>query len=530
MKKNHWIILFFITLLLVVGVVLILNSSNSSTELTTTNLSLTTEEVQSTQLIEDTTEYTIIFDSNGGTDVSPITKLSGLEINQPDSPTKEGYFFSGWYSSLNFLSEYTFVSMPSQNITLYAKWIKAPYSLNYGIITGLHHTALITTDHRVFFWGRNNDGQIGNGTTLNVSNPVDITSEFNLNMNEVISNVYLGSKHSLAITSNGRVFTWGLNSDGQLGDGTTLNKNTPIDITSELNLLPGEKVIQAAIGLSNRSYVITTLGRVFAWGDNSSGQLGDGTTDVRLTPVEITHQFGLETNETIVQINVGGGNSSAISSLGRLFTWGVNNVGQLGDGTKISSTTPKDITSNFDLNTDEIIIQSSFGNSMASALTSSGRVFVWGRGDHGQLTVDSVYEMLYPTDVTSVFNLNNDEIVVQISMGLLHCALITSEGRMFTWGMNTSGEIGDGTTSIVALPQDITSMLNLNQDEKIVQISLGSSYTFAITSQGRIFSWGDNSFYQLGDGTTNSSSIPMDISSEFTFNQGETVRNQLLYS
>jgi len=141
--------------------------------------------------------------------------------------------------------------------------------------------------------------------------------------------VYIGYDHSLAINSEGRIFTWGCNMYGQLGDGTGINKSVPTEITNQFGLLPSETITQVSLG-NSFSAAITSSGRIFTWGYNWAGQLGDSTTDNKFTPTEITNQFSLLPGETITQVALGDLHSSATTSSGRIFTWGINWYGQLG--------------------------------------------------------------------------------------------------------------------------------------------------------------------------------------------------------
>jgi alpha-tubulin suppressor-like RCC1 family protein len=149
----------------------------------------------------------------------------------------------------------------------------------------------------MFTWGGSNNGQLGDGTTINKSIPTNITSRFSLSQGETISAIALGSTHSSALTSIGRVFTWGRNTEGQLGDATTLSRSTPIDITSRISLVQGETISSIVLG-STHSLVLTSNVRMFTWGGNVYGQVGDGTTTNRSTP--ITLSSNIVENERVI--------------------------------------------------------------------------------------------------------------------------------------------------------------------------------------------------------------------------------------
>ena len=388
------------------------------------------------------------------------------------------------------------------------------------ISAGYAHTAAITSEGRIFTWGFNRSGQLGDGTATDRYTPIEITSYFDLNAGETIIEISAGEHHTAAITSEGRVFTWGNNCNKQLGDGTTTDRYTPTEITSYFNLNAGETIIGIAAGIFNTA-AITSEGRVFTWGYNGHGQLGDGTTISRDTPAEITSNFNLNTGETIIEITAGQYHTAAITSEGRIFTWGSNGYGQLGDGTIINRETPTEITSNFNLNESETVIEITAGNYHTAIITSEGRAFTWGRNENGQLGdgTSNTDAHPMPTEITSNFILNAEEIVLTITAEYYHTAAITSQGRVFTWGYNISGQLGDGTTTDRYTPTEITSNFNLNAGETVIAITAGRDHTAAITSQGRILTWGGNFYGPLGDGTTTTRYIPADITSNITLDE-----------
>jgi len=302
---------------------------------------------------------------------------------------------------------------------------------------------------------------------------------------------------------------WGYNAYGQLGDGTTTNRNTPIDITAQFNLSEGETIIYLSLGVLT-SEAISSSGRVFTWGKNEFGQLGDGTTTNRLTPTEITSQFGLNIGETVTCISSGDHSSSALTSDNRVFMWGKNDYGQLGDGTTANKLTPMDITSQFALYAEESIILIRVGDRHSAALSSEGRVFMWGYNAYGQLGDGTLTHRYIPTEITNNFNLVEGERVQSISVSsMFNASALTSEGRVFMWGYNGFGQLGDSTTTHRYNPTEITGNFNLIQGEMISSMTLGGVASSAISSNGRIFAWGQNMSGQLGDRTTTNRYTPV---------------------
>jgi len=479
---------------------------------------------------KDPIDYLINYQLNGGTN-HPDNPLTYTVLSKDfilKDPIKTGYTFLGWYTDEEFNELFSNDSLSFGEITLYAKWLINSYTITYVLIEkedeniyidlnygekiqqmslGGRFSAIITTDGRLLIWGDNDFGQLGDGTTINKLTPIDITDQFNLEPNEKIISISLGASISSAITSSNRVFTWGRNLYGELGDGTTEHRFTPVDITENFDLAPEEIITQIFLGWENGS-AISSLGRVFTWGLNNHGQLGDGTTSSKLIPTDITSQFDLNLDETVISIALAWLHSSAITSSGRIFTWGSNSYGQLGDGTTSTKLIPTDITLKFSLDSEEKIIDISLRGYNSSAISSFGRVFTWGANQFGQLGDGTTTNKLVPTDITSQFALDLDEKITNISIGWDYAALTTSLGIIFTWGSNGTGQLGDGSNTTRLVPTDITHQFSLNEDETFIMLNLSGTTSSIITSLNRFFIWGENAYGQAGDGTTINKLIP----------------------
>ena len=233
-----------------------------------------------------------------------------------------------------------------------------------------NHTIATKSDNSLWAWGKNSDGQLGDGTTTNKTTPVKI-------MDNVVS-TSAGGRHSLTIKNDGSLWAWGYNSDGQLGDGTTTNKTTPIKIM--------DGVVSTSAGVLH-SLAIKNDGSLWAWGYNSDGQLGDGTTTNKTTPVKIM--------DNVVSTSAGLYHSLAIKNDGSLWAWGYNNCGQLGDGTTTKKNTPVKIMDN--------VVSTSTGPSHSLAIKNDGSLWAWGYNFNGQLGVGDTKDRIVPTSVWTVY-------------------------------------------------------------------------------------------------------------------------------
>jgi uncharacterized repeat protein (TIGR02543 family) len=497
-------------------------------------------------------EYTITFDSNGGTEVISITQDYASEVVEPNEPTREGYTFEGWFTNSALINAYALTTMPAQDITLYANWTIITYTITYELNEGINHSNNLSSfnvessinlleptkiGHTFEGWYIDDvfsEDVITNikiGTIENITlyakwsiNQYTIThtifnTDYNPSINinlfsdDEITLISLGEVSSAVLTSKGRLFIWGgLDIFGPFNDNNQIDKTIPTDITSYFNLLEEEFIIH--VSTENAfAVVLTSIGRVFTWGWGEFGSLGDGTTVEKRLPVEITHNFNLVENEILTKIYTGALHSAALTSKGRVFMWGWNLFGQIGDNTTTNILLPLDITKNFNFSNNENIINIDLGDTYSALITSNGRVFTWGNNSYGQLGDSTTIDKKSPVDITSNFNLFENETLIQIYTGAVHSAALTSNGRIFTWGYNYEGQIGDGTLTSKLEPVDITAFFDLKSGEEIKKIDLGSMHSALFTSNGRLFTWGRNTNGQLGDLTLIDRKTPTEITS-----------------
>jgi alpha-tubulin suppressor-like RCC1 family protein len=195
------------------------------------------------------------------------------------------------------------------------------------IAGGGNHSLAVTSSGQVLAWGYNISGQLGNGTTTSSSTPVAVS----LPSGTTVTAIAGGSAHSLALTSSGQVLAWGNNIYGALGNGTNTDSSTPVAVS-----LPSGTTITAIAAGQTHSLATTSNGQVLAWGSNFSGQLGNGTTTSSSTPVAVS----LPSGTTVTAIAGGVDHSLALTSTNRVLAWGNNGTGQLGNGTTTNSSTP----------------------------------------------------------------------------------------------------------------------------------------------------------------------------------------------
>ena len=335
---------------------------------------------------------------------------------------------------------------------------------------GGSHSCFITIAGGVKCWGWNELGQLGDGTVVDKKSPVDVTG-----LQTGVTNISAYEDHSCVVTSTGGAKCWGWNNVGQLGDGTFIDKKSPEDV---VGFQTGVKTISAGL---EHSCIVTPAGGVKCWGENANGQIGDGTLVDKSSPVDVV---GLQTGVTSIFASFD--HTCALTSAGGVKCWGRNNRGQLGDGTIVSKSSPVDVVG---LQTGVTSIFAA--DSHTCVLTSAGGVKCWGRNDNGQLGDGTLIDKSSPVDVIGL-----QTGVTSISAGYHHYCALKVNGGVKCWGWNDHGQLGDGTLVDKSSPVDVIGL-----QTGVTSISAGGRHSCILTTAGGVKCWGWNQFGQLGDGT-----------------------------
>ena len=348
-------------------------------------------------------------------------------------------------------------------------------------------TTSTTMGGTVWAWGANSYGELGNGNNNNSNIPVQVSLP-SLPSGVTITNIAGESSHSLALASNGTVWAWGSNGYGELGNGTNTDSNIPVQVS----LPSGVTITNIAAG-GYHSLALASNGRVWAWGYNGDGELGNGTNTDSNVPLQVSLPSGV----TITNIAGGGYHSLALASNGRVWAWGSNNYGELGNGTNTSSSTPVQVS----LPSWVTITNISGGVFYCLALASNGTVWAWGDNYYGQLgngintdRSNTPVQVSLPSGVT----------ITNIAAAGDHSLGLASNGTVWAWGYDGNGELGGSNVQVpVSLPSWVT----------ITNIAAGGGdHSLALASNGAVWAWGNGGNGELGNGTNTSSSTPVPVS------------------
>ena len=349
------------------------------------------------------------------------------------------------------------------------------------LTAGKNHSCALYPPSTVECWGRNVRGQLGDGTFIDSAVPIAVTG---LGGSNIVS-VGAGEAFTCVQTASGTLRCWGANAHGQLGNGTQLASPTPVPVVGL-----GGPVESFSAGRQHVCAVISG-GSVKCWGDNATGQLGDGTSINRAMPSQVS-VFGV----AVASVSSGSDHTCAVTTGGDALCWGDNFWGQLGDGTSMETEFPIPVSG---LSGNVAAIAA--GAFHTCALTTTGGVLCWGDNFFGQVGNPLLQDHLVPSTVAGL----GGPVQALDAGDSFTCALLVS-GGMQCWGENLDGQLGDGTTNDRSAPTGVTGM-----DSGVVEIGLGAFHSCANTAAGSGYCWGDNLFGQLGNGSMDSALVPVEL-------------------
>lgn len=336
-----------------------------------------------------------------------------------------------------------------------------------------------------YAWGLNSVGHLGDNTVVNKSSPASVVGGIT-----DWCQVSAGDNHSLGVGINGVAWSWGFNSLGRLGDGTTVSKSSPVSVVGGFT-----DWCQLSAG-SAHSLGVRTNGTAWAWGLGSFGRLGDYSTICRSSPVSVIGGF-----TDWCQVSAGSTHSLGIRTNGTAWAWGAATNGILGDGTTTSKSSPVEVLGGF---TDWC--QVSAGRVHSLGVRTNGTAWAWGCAGNGILGDNTTVSKSSPVSVIGGFT-----DWCRVSAGGDFSSGLRTNGTIWSWGINNLGQLGDGTTVAKSSP-----VLVIGGFTDWCGVDAGYRHSIGIRTNGTAWAWGDNSLGRLGDGTTVTKSSPVSVVGGFT--------------
>ncbi len=378
---------------------------------------------------------------------------------------------------------------------------------------GPRHSLAVLTDHTLWAWGLNSLGQLGNNvngtsTTNFASTPQLIGTNGAANTNAVWANVSAGGRgadvatnqpggFSLAIQTNGTLWSWGANQFGQLGIGSTTLQRVPVRVGTDSNWFQVE-------GGATHTLALKRDGSLWSWGANTAGQLGTGDSNSTTVPLRVGG------DSAWVEIRAGGFFSLARRADGTIWAWGSNTNGQLGLGTNANQRSPTMI------GTDSDWAGISAGVSHALAVKTNGTLWAWGLNMSGQLGNGTIEATNRPAQSGTEGGWS------LVEAGSFHSFAIRTNGALFAWGANWFGQLGNGQIGMTFTNDaDQLSPTPIATNETWRAID-ASTHSLGMTTDGRVFAWGWNSHGQVGNGNTNNQVTPALLSFIASTNSSST--------
>ncbi|XP_059922232.1 E3 ubiquitin-protein ligase HERC2 isoform X1 [Gadus macrocephalus] len=326
------------------------------------------------------------------------------------------------------------------------------------LIGGEQTLFAVTADGKLYATGYGAGGRLGIGGTESVSTPTLLESIQHVFIRKVAVNS--GGKHCLALSSEGEVYSWGEAEDGKLGHGN----RSPCDRPRVIESLRGVEVVDIAAGGAH-SACITSSGELYTWGKGRYGRLGHGDSEDQLKPKLVDALQG----HRVMDVACGSGDAQTLclTDEDMVWSWGDGDYGKLGRGGSDGCKVPMKIDSLTGLG----VVKVECGSQFSVALTKSGAVYTWGKGDYHRLGHGSDDHVRRPRQVQGL----QGKKVIAIATGSLHCVCCTEDGEVYTWGDNDEGQLGDGTTNAIQRPRLVAAL----QGKKINRVACGSAHTLA---------------------------------------------------
>jgi len=360
------------------------------------------------------------------------------------------------------------------------------------IAGGDSHTCVVNAAGGVLCWGSNGTGELGNGANTESDSPVPVKG-----LSSGVVAVGAGQHFSCALTKAGGVMCWGQSGSGDLGNNTMNDSNIPVAVLNTEGSAPLSGIVQISTG-QDHACALTNAGGVLCWGDNLNGGLGNNNGDRFATPQQV---LGLTSG--VVEVQVGNNYSCAVTADGGAMCWGL--TGPLGAGSG-SSATPIPVLNPSGSAPLTGVVAISAGYQHACALLASGSELCWGANGNGGLGNGTETDSTLPVQVLNVGGTGAISGLIAITTGDGHSCAVTDGAGVLCWGWNATGEVGDNLSADALSPVQVIGL-----SSGVIALGTGYRHNCVITSDGGVMCWGLDSDGELGNNRETSSRIPVAV-------------------
>jgi len=379
-----------------------------------------------------------------------------------------------------------------------------------GIAAGRQHSAALKEDGTVWTWGENGFGQLGDDTHDDRYAPVQVLGPGGTGFLAGVKAISSVSSHTTALKEDGTVWAWGYNYYGWLGDGTTSSRSTPVQVLGPggAGFLTGVKAVAAGY---QHTVAVKNDGIVWAWGRNEDGQLGDNTTTDRLTPVQVLGPGGAGFLTGVKAVTAGWYFTAALKEDGTVWAWGYNFKGVLGDDTTTDRLTPVQVLGPEGAGFLTGVKAVDAGSHHMVALKEDGTVWAWGSNTDGSLGNGSAASWWTPVQVLDLDGDGYLTGVKAVTAGSYCTMALKEDGTVLAWGNNDNGRLGDGTDGFSTIPVQVLGPGGAGFLTEVMAVSAGYSHSMALKNDGTVWAWGKNEDGRLGDDTTTERWTPVQV-------------------
>ena len=410
-----------------------------------------------------------------------------------------------------------------QAVNLTYGGITYPFVANYYGGTG-NDLVLEWANRRLLTWGSNSYGQLGNNSYSGSPTPVPVVMTGVL-ASKTVTRVSAKGASVLGLLADGNLASWGGNDYGQLGNATRTSSSVPV-LVDRSGVLAGKAITAIAAGYSH-SLVVCADGTLASWGYNNNGQLGNATATFGSNVATLVDTSGVLAGKTATQTLAATNHNLVLCTDGSLVTWGQNDYGQLGNGSTTNSAAPL-LVNRTGVLAGRTVVALDTGTSHSIALCADGAIAVWGYGNRGTLGNGGSVESYVPVLVNASGVLAG-KTVVAIAAGNAHNLALCSDGSVAAWGLGDTGQLGNNSTTNRNVPVlvDRTGVL---AGKTVVAVSAAGDSSFAQCSDGTQCTWGTNTSGQLGNNTTTQSIVPVLVSNSALKTGERMLAGRLAYS